>query len=196
MRPAPGKDMALVIDHTGNSLRFLGDTVEFWAKGVDVLDESAEKDRTARAAVTPKERKDLLCLGCQAILPPGVPACLACGRERPRRPSDVTVVRGTTQILSMGATSGRKFDFASHPILKDPAHAYRSFLSFTAHRKRGDVAAGRKWAAGLFKGVYGRWPSRSYDGFSYDPALLTLDVERFCRNEMARYSKTRTADAA
>lgn len=196
MRPSPGKDKALVIDHTGNSLRFLSDTIEFWARGVDELNENAEKDRTSRAATTPKERQELVCFGCQAIVPPGVTACLACGRERPRKPSNVSHVNGVTQILNMSAASGRKFDYAQHPILKDQELAYRSFLAFTTHRKKGDVAAGRRWAAGLFKGVYGRWPSRLYDGIAVSPELLTLDVERFCRNEMARYSKGRASHAA
>jgi DNA repair protein RadD len=196
MRQAPRKDKALVIDHTGNALRFLNDTVDFWANGVDDLNESAEKDRAARKSATPKERKQLLCLGCQAILPPGASACLACGRERPRRPSGVSNVSGVTQLLSLNVRSGRKFDYRQHPVLRDHANAYQSFLAFTTQRKKGDVEAGRRWAAGLFKGVYGHWPSRSYDDLPHNPDLLTLDVERFCRNEMARYSKSRGTRAA
>jgi DNA repair protein RadD len=195
MRSAPGKEKCLVIDHTGNAVRFLNDTVEFWGKGVDELNESAEKDRTART-ITPKERLERVCGGCQAVLPPGAACCLACGRERPRRPSDVTHVSGSTRLLSLNAISGRDFDYNKHPILREKISAYQSFLAFTTHRKRGDVEAGRRWAAGLFKGVYGHWPSRSYDDIVHRPELLTLDVERFCRNEMSRYSKSRTARAA
>jgi len=193
MRPAPGKDKALVIDHTGNALRFLSDTVDFWANGVDALDECTEKDRTART-VTEKERKELVCLGCQAVVPPSCPACLACGRERPRKPSGVNMVNGSTQLLNMTA-SGRKFDYANHSLLKDPAVAYQCFLAFATSRKRGDVLAGRPWARGLFKGVYGRWPSRSYDGLPHVPELLTFEVESFCRREMSRYAKSRAANA-
>lgn len=196
MRSAPGKDKALVIDHTGNCLRFLNDASDFWACGVDALDERAEKDRAARAPVDEAERKELVCFGCGAVMPPAARVCLACGRERPRRSSNVTAVPGSTQLLTMNGVSGRKFEYGSHPILKDPEVAYRSFLSFTTQRKRGDVEAGRRWAAGLFKGVYGRWPSRSFDGLAYDPAWLTQDVERFCRTEMARYSRSRGANAA
>ncbi len=193
MRTAPGKDKALVIDHAGNSLRFLQDTAEFWANGVDALDERAEKDRIARK-VNEKERKELVCFGCQAILPPGATVCLACGRERPRRPSGVNAVSGVTRLLTMNG-SNRKFDYERHAILRDRAVAYQAFLAFTTQRKRGDVDAGRRWAAGLFKGVYGHWPSRSFDDLPYSPELLTLDVERFCRTEMARYSKSRGASA-
>lgn len=196
MRPAPGKEKALVIDHTGNALRFLNDTVDFWANGVDTLDESAEKDRNARNAVTPKERKELVCLGCQALLPPRVSACLSCGRERPHRQADVVSVKGVTKLLQMNARSGRNFDYQHHAILQHPAVAYQSFLAFATHRKKGDVEAGRRWAAGLFKGAYGRWPASSYGALPHNPDLLTLDVERFCRKEMSRYAKSRADRAA
>ncbi|GEP57331.1 helicase [Reyranella soli] len=197
MRSHPGKDKALVIDHTGNCLRFLNDTVEFWRDGVDKLDEGAERDRTARPSATEKERKELVCLGCQAILPPGVSACLACGRERPRRPSNVTTIRGTTHCLHMGATSGRKFDFDNHAILRNREVAYRTFLAYAVRGKKGDGEAARRWAAAMFKGVYGAFPPWSYnDHIDHDPAYLTLDAERFCRNEMARYSKKRPTNAA
>ncbi len=196
MRSSPGKDKALVIDHTGNCLRFLGDTLELWAKGVDRLDETAEKDRVARSAAGEKERKDLVCVRCQAIVPPGTPACLACGHERPRKQSTVRTVSGTTQLLTMNAAGGRNFDFDRHPLLHDRTLAYQSFLAFTTHRKRGDVDAGRRWAAGLYKGVFGHWPPRSFDALPCAPDMLTLDVERFCRKEMARYAKARSSHAA
>lgn len=195
MRPAAGKTEALVIDHAGNTLRFLRDTVDFWANGVDELNESAEKDKVART-IEKKERAELVCCGCQAVMPPSVRVCPACGRERPSRASGVTVVGGTTQEVDLRGASGRKFEFTSHPILKDPAVAFQSFLAFTTHRKRGDEAAGRRWAAGLFRGVYGKWPPRTFDALPHNSEMMTLEVESFCRKEMARYSKQRGANAA
>jgi len=195
MRPAPGKDKALVIDHAGNALRFLRDTVDFWANGVDELNEGAEKDRVARST-TAKDKKELLCFGCQAVLPPSVSCCPGCGRERPKRPSDVTVVTGETQRLDMSSQPTRRFDFQSHPILKDPQLAFRSFVAWATERKQGDVAAGQRWAAGIYKGVYDRWPPRSWNGMPVAADLATFEVESFCRREMARFAKRRTRDAA
>jgi superfamily II DNA or RNA helicase len=195
MRPAPGKDKALVIDHTGNALRFLSETVDFWANGVDALDEAAEKDRTARP-LTGKAREALVCSGCQAVLPPGVQFCAACGRDRPRRSSNVTIVGGTTRMVDLSQEPSRRFDLESHPLLKDPARAYWSFVAWATARKRGDEAAGRRWAAGIYKGVFGKWPPRAFDSLPLAPDLVTFDVERFCRHEMARYSKRRASHAA
>ncbi|GEP60555.1 helicase [Reyranella soli] len=188
MRPADSKTVALVIDHTGNALRFLEDTVDFWANGVDRLDDKAEKDRQARH-VTEKQRKEFVCVGCGAVLPPNSRICLACGRERPPRASNTYAVSGTTQIVPTRGARNR----SDHPFLKDPQLAYRAFLAFTTHRKRGDEAGARRWAAGIYRGVYGNWPSRSYDGLPHEPALLTPDVERFCKRQMARYAGRRNA---
>ncbi|CAN5209894.1 DEAD/DEAH box helicase [soil metagenome] len=195
MRPAPGKDKALVIDHTGNALRFLRDTVDFWAQGVDALDEGAEKDRSART-VTETERHELVCLGCQAVLPPGLRVCPGCGRERPPQVSDVIVVNGATRKIELSHPPLRRSDVISHPLVRHPVTAYRSFLAWATARKRGDEAAGRRWAAGIYKGVYGRWPPRSFDLLPHDPVFLTFEVQSFCRREMARYASRRTRDAA
>lgn len=196
MRPSPGKDKALVIDHTGNAMRFLDDTVDFWDRGVDELNEGAEKDRAPRE-LTEKERKERACPSCKAVFPVSTPTCPACGWERPARASGVTVVNGEAQILDLSKHgSTRKFDFNNHPILRDPAFAHRCFVAWATERKRGDEAAGRRWAAGLFKGVYERWPPREYDHFALVPELATFEVEHFCRREMARYSKQRSSHAA
>lgn len=195
MRPAEGKDKALVIDHTGNAMRFLDDTVDFWDRGVDELNDGAEKDKKPRE-LTEKERKDRACPRCKAVFSANTPVCPACGWERPAKPSGVTVVNGVAQRLDMskvGHGSSRGFDFDNHPILKDPRFAYLSICAWATIRKRGDEEGGRKWAAWIYKGVYGKWPAWSWRDIPADPAMATFEVESFCRREMARYAKSKAA---
>lgn len=195
MRPAAGKDKALVIDHTGNAMRFLDDTVDFWDRGVDELNEGAEKDKKPRE-LTEKERKDRACPKCKAVFAASTPICPACGWERPPKPSGVTVVNGVAQRLDMskaGQGSSRGFDFANHPLLKDPVFAHRCFVAWGVERKGGDEIAGRRSAAGIFMGVYERWPPRAWDAMPVQPELATLDVHQFCKRELIRYIKSRAA---
>jgi len=195
MRPAPGKTKALVIDHTGNAMRFLDDTVDFWDRGVDELNDGAEKDRKPRE-LTEKERKERACPRCKAVFAVSTDVCPSCGWQRPPKASGVQVVAGQVHQLDMsksGLGSTRKFEFETHPILKDPVFAHRCFVAWATERKRGDEAAGRRWAAGLFKGVYERWPPRSFDSFPLAPDLNTFEVESFCRREMARFARARAA---
>lgn len=108
--------------------------------------------------------------------------------------SDVKVVGGTTREIAMQAgATGRKFDFERHPLLKDPQMAFRCFAAWATERKRGDIAAGQRWAAGIYKGVYDRWPPRAWNEIPIARELATFEVESFCRREMSRYSKRRDA---
>ena len=162
MRSAPGKDKALVLDHTGNCLRFLNDTLGFWANGVDQLDEGAEKDRGARTVTkTGAQGAGVLRLlgdhparlaGLPGLRPRAAPQAIR-GDGRERRHATAAWAR---------SSAPRKFDFDNHPILHD--HALALPMLPGLHDAAQDAATWRprrKWAAGIFKGVYGRWPPRT-----------------------------------
>ena len=53
MRAAPNKDFALWLDHAGNYLGFLDETLEFFAQGVDELDDGERGRGRSRVAVAP-----------------------------------------------------------------------------------------------------------------------------------------------
>ena len=198
MRPAPGKAKALVIDHTGNAMRFLEDTVDFWDRGVDELNDGAEKDKKPRE-LTETERKERACPKCKAVFSVSTPICPACGWERPERQSGVNVVSGSAQLLSMskaGQGSKRGFDFDNHPILREPRTAYLSIYAWTLVRKRGDEDGARKWAASMYRGIYERWPAQVWRSLPHHPGMATIEVDRLCRSEMARFAKSRTQHAA
>lgn len=192
MRTSPGKDKALVIDHAGNCLRFFSDLRAFWRDGVDRLDESAEKDRKARTSSDEAERKELVCLGCQALMPPSLTVCLACGRERPRRPSNVTAITGTTRLLSMNATGTRKFNMQKYPFLQDRATTFQVGLAYwesKAHPK----AINR--ASGFFRGIHGCWPGNAIKSLPSRSDLLTPDARGLCQSEWLRFIKTKRQGA-
>ena len=195
MRPADDKPMALVIDHTGNAMRFLDDTVDFWDRGVDQLDDGAEKDKKPRE-LTEKDREERACPRCKAVFPVHTPICPACGYERPPKPSGVLTVNGIAQRLDMsksGRGSSRNFDFTNHPILKDPKTAYLSILAWTSIRKKGNSIAAQRWAGAMYKGIYEKWPANMWRTLPTHPGMATFDVDRLCRSEMARFAKRREA---
>lgn len=195
MRPAPGKDKALVIDHTGNAMRFLDDTVDFWDRGVDELNDGAEKDKKPRE-LTEKERKERACPKCKAVFAVSTDVCPSCGWQRPPKASGVQVVAGQVHQLSMskaGQGSKRGFDFDNHPILRDPRTAYLSIYAWTLIRKRGDEEGARRWAASMYRGIYERWPAQIWRSLPSHPGMASIEVDRLCRSEMARFAKSRAA---
>jgi DNA repair protein RadD len=60
MRASPGKSFALWLDHSGNVLRFMGDTVEIFQDGCTELDDG-KRESKARKEPTPQQREQIRC---------------------------------------------------------------------------------------------------------------------------------------
>src|SRR5699024_458094 len=90
MRRAPGKDVGLWLDHSGNCISFAEDTAWLYEYGVDTLSSAQAKDSEARE---PKEqvRKSRFCGACGMQMEPRTEACESCGWERPKRGEIQTV---------------------------------------------------------------------------------------------------------
>src|SRR5690606_26034317 len=83
MRAAPGKEFGLWLDHSGNVLRFYGDTETIFQDGMSELDNGKLEER-ARKEPTEREREEIRC-SCGMLLSPGQVKCPGCGHERKRR---------------------------------------------------------------------------------------------------------------
>lgn len=89
LRPAPGKDRAIILDHAGNTLRHgLPTDDREWSLMGD--EEAARKRRKADPDAAPVWQ----CLECYAYTPRGVDACEACGVSRPYAGREVEVQAG------------------------------------------------------------------------------------------------------
>lgn len=75
LRPAPGKDDAILIDHTGavRELGFVDDPFQWSLEGVK------RKERNTESG-DPTDEVTLTCPGCKAVIKPA-PKCPECGRE-------------------------------------------------------------------------------------------------------------------
>ena len=149
MRSAPGKEYALWLDHAGNYLGFLDETLEFFASGVSELDDG-ERAKTVR-----KERKrgKLDCARCGYVFPPGEAAdlCPSCGLERGRGRSRVETVAGRMEEVS----GSRKWD-------EDRAFVW-THIQRIATERHGGGAAARKYALAQFRNWFGDWPRSRYE---------------------------------
>lgn len=187
MRASPGKTFGLWLDHCGNALRFLEDQVALFEHGVQALDEG-ELDRKTRKEPSEREKSDMKCAACGFVLPGGARACPACGAERPRRQSTIESVPGRMHALTMEA------DFSGTPdYLRDRDSVWAQLTGMALDRKRGDIEAASRWAAGQFKSLYGDWPRRKFD-----PDAGVPPSEKVRRKVMAgiiKWAKAREAQA-
>jgi DNA repair protein RadD len=95
LRISEGKDECLILDHSGNCVRFWQDMQEFFEHGASELDDGKKKEKPK-----PKEKAEaepVKCPQCRAVHKPA-PFCPACGHEYPRRAA-VQHVPGTLKEL-------------------------------------------------------------------------------------------------
>ena len=143
MRPAPGKDFALVLDHVGNYLRFAPAAEAFWAEGIDSLNPAKVKELTEKAKEEQdRERK---CLDCGYVLPKGADMCPSCGRAIQRKPLVTPRIAGEMQ----------EYVKLSDEVGDIWPHVCR--LALDLHK--GDLPKANTKARVMYKNLAGRWPA-------------------------------------
>ena len=142
MRPATGKTQALVIDPARNYLRFALAIEDFYANGVQALDDRKMKEM--RKPGDPDEIKQRICGDCQYVLPAGARECPACGWTVPRPRSKTAVVAGNFT----------EYKRAFEGIGDIWPHICR----FSMDRFPGDHEMASKRARGWYKDITGVWP--------------------------------------
>jgi DNA repair protein RadD len=95
LRKHPGKVDCLVLDHSGNCVRFWDEMQDFFETGIVDLDDGKRPEKKPAA---PKEKKSAKCPDCHCVHD-AAPSCPACGYPYPRKASQVQHVPGTLKEL-------------------------------------------------------------------------------------------------
>ncbi|MDG4650098.1 DEAD/DEAH box helicase [Roseibacterium sp. SDUM158017] len=180
-----GKDKALWLCHSGNVERFALDMFDVWDNGVGPLDSATKRDSTPRERGE-TVREKVVCQECAGAM--RGPTCMGCGWERPAR-SGINAVEGELHEFklpdAMEPRAGLRAD-----CLKDPRSIWTAALHYTAGATRKGEDHARRWAYGVFRGVYpnAKLPFGWYDmgiPMSADPNALSLverEIKRFRKN--------------
>lgn len=184
MRSHPGKSKALWLDHSGNIERFALDMFDVWENGAGDLDKAAQRDKTPRKR-DEQTRDKAVCPECSGALRDN--SCMVCGWDRPAR-SGIVAVDGELrefrpEALGLTARSGLRAE-----CLGDPRAVWDGALRYAMDHAR-DPARVRKWAYGIWRGVYpgAKLPLGWYDAQpgAFDAsayALAEREVKRFRKN--------------
>ena len=178
MRIAPGKGYALYIDHAENLAGWYEEVSEIWANGVSRLPPPG-KSKAVRQE--PEDRPDIICLGCEFIIPPGSgKACPYCGRERRGR--------RTRAKLVDGYVGGELTRPGSRQWAEDRVWTWRQICEVALERKHGDRGAAAKHAKWLHLLLYEDWPDWSiqFDALGVEPDQR---VSRKLQNLIIAYGK-------
>ena len=183
MRPAPGKDYCLLLDHAGNWQRFAPQTDDFWANGWPQLTEAAA-GRLKESLKTPAAPSRPECPQCHQVNRPGSPRCAACG----------FVFGAQERLLAEAAQSQYRMREMSRMGLNEmksaltrhyPPYQLWDYLLGYAHAQRNtrperDDDWALRYAKANFKDLTGKWPpgERHKPGTPPPELVLYLDAKR------------------
>jgi DNA repair protein RadD len=166
LRPAPGKERALLLDHSGTVLRLGFATDDLPLELDDGKANTSASKKQERKASEPKA-----CPSCKYVRPAGVHACPSCGFA-PTRQSDVEVAEGELVKID------RKTKKPATPDRKQ--HVYSQLLQVC--RAKGYRPG---WAANQYREFFGVWPRSLRDV----EAAPSTEVLNWLKSQRIRFSK-------
>lgn len=178
LRPAPGKDFCLILDHSDTHLR-LGMVTDL---GRDELDKgkpgAGESKRKDESIPLPRE-----CKACGCLVPTGMYECPACGAV-PQRVSKVGVVDGELSELGSDKTPLEKPKSLKDRLAELPRSALWSMIE--AHRR--DRGKSEGWARHTYKAITGGWPPGNLLFFQCEPSA---ELNAFIRQRNIAFAKSK-----
>lgn len=144
----------VVLDHSGNMVRFWAQMCDFFENGCNELDDGNKKEKKK---ADPKEKQPMKCPQCAHVHAP-FPACPACGFEYPKKAVPEHVAGELVELNNTAsATRDEKQQFWSELlwVVKDRGY------------KEG-------WAAHKYKERFGVWPRGLVDS-GVEPSQKTMN---------------------
>jgi superfamily II DNA or RNA helicase len=167
MRPSPGKETGIWLDHSGNYLRFRNDWEKLFDEGVTELTKDGEK---AKKEPSEKEKKEAKCPSCGALWVWKSNTCGSCGHEKP--------IRGVASV----AGELQEYNRITQGLLGEQQQFYSEVLYFAKMRGYRDG-----WAAYKYKEKYGGFPR----GLTQTPVAPSQKTLSWIRSRNIAYSKSR-----
>lgn len=181
LRSFPGKQDCLVLDFSGNAIRFAEDFSELYHNGLDTLDAGEKLDREIRKA----DEKTVKKCGACGFSPCGK-KCVKCGFEA-KRLSTVEAEPGRAKELdilgngrkALAATEEALYAMiATHERGKAERRGHGNPKGATAHR---------------FKEITGKWPPRSFNFDDAPTAIPSRALQGKLRSLEIAFAKSRRA---
>jgi superfamily II DNA or RNA helicase len=174
--PETGKTDCLLLDHSGNILRFADDYTEIFFDGLDTLDSGEKLDKKIRLDDAGYEAK-----GCPKCgFKPFAKRCMSCGHEK-QALALVEAVPGEMQAVILGKKK----------LADDHSHLWAQVCTYSRAHSKPEKQRGR--AFNLYKDITGKAPPNAWR-FEVTP---DVEITRPVRNKITSlnlaFSKRRSA---
>lgn len=185
MRPFPGKDFALWLDHGGNILRFWEDQQTLFATGVKSL-EDGSLDKKARKDPDEEGEGVMCCARCKFVLPAQATVCPACGLERMRRNMVETEAGVMVSIDGKHVPASGKYAF-----LSDRDAVWGQLAHLALQRKGNDIEKAQRFAQAQYRNLYGTFAHKRVENTTLLP--VSQPLHSLVQHNIIRWAKGRGA---
>lgn len=172
--PETGKEDCLLLDFSGNIIRFAKDYSNIFFNGLDCLDNGEKLDKTIRK--DDEEKTESSCPKCGAI--PFVKKCTACGHER-KSQSLIEHLPGTMKEIIIGKAVAAE----------SPKDLFNQLATYARAHSAPDKQAGR--AAHLYRDIMGEFPNFNFESATNTP--ITKAVMNKIRQRNIAFAKRKKA---
>lgn len=148
----------ILLDHTGNILRFAEDYTEIFFNGLDALDAGEKLDKAIRRD---DEKKESKCPSCGYT--PFASRCMACG-----------FAKQSSALVEHEPGQMREVMLGKKKLADDKRHLWEQCCTYARAHGNPSTAKGR--AAHLFKDMAGDWPPRAWAFEGTPDAVITRNV--------------------
>ena len=174
--PEAGKKDCILLDHSGNILRFKEGFEDIYFNGLDALDMGEKLDKTIRKEPEEKEKD-----GCPSCgYKPFFKRCMSCGFEIVKA-SDVDHLPGHMREVMLGKAKAADNQY----------HLWQQACSYARAHSQPEKQRGR--ASHIFKDIAGNWPPSEWSFDTTPDAEITRAVLNKIKSNNIRWNKRRAA---
>jgi len=170
-----GKQDCILLDHSGNILRFLEDYEEIYFHGLSALDMGEKLDKVIR------DKEDYEPKGCPSCgYKPFSKRCMSCGYEH-QAPAMDAAEAGEMKAVMLGKKK----------LADDRRHLWEQVCTYARGHSAPEKQAGRAWH--LFKDMTGTAPPSDWKFVNTPNVEITRNVQNKIRSMNIAYVKARKA---
>jgi hypothetical protein len=174
--PDTGKEDCILLDFSGNIIRFREDFEDIYFNGLGALDSGERLDKTIRKDKE-EDEEESKCPRCGSV--PFFKHCLACGYER-KSQSQIESVPGVMSEIIVGKAKAAD----------NPMHLWQQICTYTRSHGNPETAKGRAWY--LFRDIAKREKPLSCPEFERTPnAPITKATMNAIKARNIAFAKSR-----
>jgi DNA repair protein RadD len=174
--PETGKIDCILLDHSGNILRFMEDYSDIFYNGLEALDAGEKLDKAIRRDEKDKESK-----GCPSCgFSPFAKRCIACGHESQ-----------STSMVQVEAGEMREVMLGKKKLADDTRHLWDQLCTYAVGNSAPEKQRGRAWH--LYKDMTGTEPPAHFKFDSNANTPITKNVMNKIKSKNIAYSRGRAA---